>query len=290
MAETRSPGEAWGDAPRECDETHRTQGPRSQAAALGRTMESLASGPHCVGRRFLVIAFAALAFVGCGGSTDGTAAPTGKNSTGTTTLTTGKTLDPCAHEDATTKIVHFGSAGADLDGVVLGKGATGVVLAHQLHSNLCSWLPFGERLAAAGMRVLAFDFPSTSDLDRYVLAAVAELRRQGAHTIALAGASMGGTAVLVAASHDPTITRVASLSGLRVFEGLAAGRAVRQVHAPTLFIAAKEDSPYIEDARAMYHAAPGDKRLLVVPGFDHGTDLLDDGQISDQLRAFLASP
>jgi pimeloyl-ACP methyl ester carboxylesterase len=101
---------------------------------------------------------------------------------------------------------------------------------------------------------------------------------------------MGGTAVLVAASHDPTITRVASLSGPRVFEGLAGGRAVRQVHAPTLFIAAEEDSPYVEDARAMYHAAPGDKRLLVVPGFDHGTDLLDDGQIGDQLLAFLAGP
>jgi pimeloyl-ACP methyl ester carboxylesterase len=253
-------------------------------------MESLASNAHCVGRTFLVIALAALALVGCGGSTGGTAAPTGKSSTGATTVPTGKTLDSCAHEDATTKIVHFRGAGTDLDGVVLGKGATGVVLAHQLHSNLCAWLPFGERLAAADMRVLAFDFPSTSDLDRYVLAAVAELRRQGAHTIALAGASMGGTAVLVAASHDPSITRVASLSGPRVFEGLAAGRALRQVRAPTLFIAAKEDSPYVDDARGLYHAAPGDKRLLVVPGSDHGTDLLDDGQIGDQLLAFLAGP
>jgi hypothetical protein len=36
MAETRSPEEASGEAPRECDEANRTQGPRSQAAALGR--------------------------------------------------------------------------------------------------------------------------------------------------------------------------------------------------------------------------------------------------------------
>jgi pimeloyl-ACP methyl ester carboxylesterase len=137
------------------------------------------------------------------------------------------------------------------------------------------------------MRVLAFDFPSTSHLDRYVLAAVAELRRDGAHSIALAGASMGGTAVIVAASRDSKISRVASLSGPPDFEGLAAGRAVPRLRVPALFVAAKEDSPYVDDARAMYRAATGDKKLLVVPGSDHGTDLLDDEQVGDQLLAFL---
>jgi pimeloyl-ACP methyl ester carboxylesterase len=173
----------------------------------------------------------------------------------------------------------------------MGDGSTGVVLAHQLHSNLCSWVPFAKRLAAAGVRVLAFDFLSTSDLDRQVLAAVAELRRQGAHTIALARASMGGTAVLVAASRDPTIVRVASPSGPSSFDGLAARRAVRQVRAPTLFLAGKEDSPYVDDAQTMYRAAAAaNKRVIVVPGFDHGTDLLDDGKVRDQLLAFLAGP
>jgi pimeloyl-ACP methyl ester carboxylesterase len=204
--------------------------------------------------------------------------------------TTGETLDSCAHEDGTTKLVHFSGAGADLDGVVIGDGATGVVLAHQLHSNLCAWLPFAKRLAdTAEMRVLAFDFPSTSNLDRNVLAAVAELRREGAHSIALAGASMGGTAVLVAASRNRSITRVASLSRPRDFEGLDAGHAVPRVRVPTLFVAGKEDSPYVDDARAMYGAATGDKKLLVVPGSDHGTDLLDDEQVGDQLLAFLAA-
>jgi pimeloyl-ACP methyl ester carboxylesterase len=236
-------------------------------------------------RPIVVIAFTALALAGCGGAGSGTAGPTQTTTTATTSGTTGKTLDSCAHEDATTRIVHFG--GADLDGVVIGNGETGVVLAHQLHSNLCSWLPFAKRLAAAGMRVLAFDFPSTSNLDRYVVAAVAELRRQGAHSIALAGASMGGTAVLVAASHGSSISRVASLSGPRIFEDLDAGRAVPRVRVPTLFVAGTEDSPYVDDARAMYRAATGDKRLLIVPGSDHGTDLVDDEQVDDQLLAFL---
>jgi pimeloyl-ACP methyl ester carboxylesterase len=238
------------------------------------------------GRPIVVIALTALALAGCADSSGGTAERTQTSTTSTAAGTTGKTLDNCAHEDPTTKIVHFG--GADLDGVVIGDGPTGVVLAHQLHSNLCSWLPFAERLAAAGMRVLAFDFPSTSNLDRDVLAAVAELRREGAHSISLAGASMGGTAVLVAASRDSKISRVASLSGPRDFEGLVAGRAVPRMRVPMLFVAAREDSPYVDDARAMYRAATGDKRLLVVPGSDHGTDLLEDEQVGDQLLAFLA--
>ena len=254
-------------------------------ASVIRQMTPLKS-TQLAGRSVVVIAFIALALAGCGGSGSGTAAPTQGSTTATATGNTGKTVDYCAHEDATTKIVHFG--GADLEGVVIGDGATGVVLAHQLHSNLCSWLPFAKRLGAAGMRVLAFDFPSTTGLDRHVLAAVAELRRQGAHAIALAGASMGGTAVLVAASRNSNISRVASLSGPRNFEGLAAGRAVPRVRVPMLFVAGREDSPYVDDARAMYRAATADKRLLVVPGSDHGTDLLDDENVGDQLLAFLA--
>jgi hypothetical protein len=80
--------------------------------ALG-DMKSLTSNAHYVRRHMVVIAFAALALASCGGSTGGTAAPTGASATKETgAATTGRTLDYCAHEDATTKIVHFRSAGA----------------------------------------------------------------------------------------------------------------------------------------------------------------------------------
>jgi hypothetical protein len=99
-------------------------------------MKSLTSNAHYVRRHMVVIAFAALALASCGGSTGGTAAPTGASATKETgAATTGRTLDYCAHEDATTKIVHFRSAGARLEGVVIGDGSIGVVLAHQLHST-----------------------------------------------------------------------------------------------------------------------------------------------------------
>jgi pimeloyl-ACP methyl ester carboxylesterase len=63
---------------------------------------------------------------------------------------------------------------------------------------------------------------------------------------------------------------------------------VPRLHVPLLFVAGSEDSPYVDDARAMYRAASTRKRLLVVPGSEHGTDLLDDEQVGDQLLSFLA--
>ena len=76
----------------------------------------------------VLVALTALALAGCGGSTSGTAGPTQASPTATAAETAGKTLDSCAHEDATTKIIHFSGAGADLDGVVIGHGANGRVL------------------------------------------------------------------------------------------------------------------------------------------------------------------
>jgi pimeloyl-ACP methyl ester carboxylesterase len=119
-----------------------------------------------------------------------------------------------------------------------------------------------------------------------VLAAVAELRRQGAHSIALAGRRWVGR---LSSSPQAATQRSAAWP---VFPG----RAIWTVSPPGLrcrdcvcprFCRGKEDSPYVDDARAMYRAATADKKLLVVPGSDHGTGLLDDERVGDQLLAFL---
>ena len=44
-----------------------------------------------------------------------------------------------------------------LEGVVLGSGPRGVVLAHASDGSFCEWLPYARDLAAAGYRVLAYD-------------------------------------------------------------------------------------------------------------------------------------
>jgi len=84
------------------------------------------------------------------------------------------------------------------------KGERGVVLAHGGRFNKESWAKQARTLEAAGFRVLAIDFRgygqsragrSGNDatyLD--VLAAVGYLKRRGAKTVSVVGASFGGSA------------------------------------------------------------------------------------------------
>jgi alpha-beta hydrolase superfamily lysophospholipase len=59
------------------------------------------------------------------------------------------------------------------------------------------------------------------------------------------------------------------------FRGLDAEEAARRLNVPTLFVVAQEDAGFPEAARTLYEAtATPDKRLLVVAGFGHGSDVL----------------
>jgi pimeloyl-ACP methyl ester carboxylesterase len=197
------------------------------------------------------------------------------------------------------------SAGATLVGVVLGQGRTGLVFGHQVGNDLCEWLPQARSLAKQGYQVLAFDFEGYGDsqagsgadagLDTDVVAGAEQLRRRGADAIVLVGSSMGGTAVLAAAARiSPPVAGVVSLSGPATFEGLDARAAVAGLRVPVLLVASADDHPFVDDARALYRAARvRDKRLLVVPGVNHGTSMLEFGDDAPKalaaLRVFIAS-
>jgi pimeloyl-ACP methyl ester carboxylesterase len=189
------------------------------------------------------------------------------------------------------------SAGATLVGVVLGSGRSGLVVGHQVGSDLCEWLPKARELASRGYQVLAFDFAGYGDsqagsgpdarADTDVVAAVEQLRRRGADRVVLIGSSMGGTAVLSAATRiRPPVAGVVSLSGPASFQGVDAGAAVSRLRVPVLLVAGADDQPFADDARAMYRAAPvRDKRLLLVPGGGHGTSLLEFGEDAPKVLA-----
>jgi pimeloyl-ACP methyl ester carboxylesterase len=187
------------------------------------------------------------------------------------------------------------SDGATLVGVVLGTGDRGLVLGHQLGSDLCEWLPQARAFAGRGYRVLAFDFagfgdsqhgPADGRVDTDVVAAAAELRRRGTDRIVLVGSSMGGTAVLSAAIRiRPPVAGVVSLSGPSTFGGVDAMAAMRRLRVPLLLVAAA-DHPFLEHARELRDAARvRDKRLLVIPGGGHGTSLLEFGEDAPRVRA-----
>ena len=200
-------------------------------------------------------------------------------------------LETCVQASDMAREVGFRSAkGEQVVGAVLGNGNVGVILAHMVDSDLCEWLPYAERLRDMGRRVLIFDFGL--DLVGDVAGAAAELRLEGTKKIVLVGGSMGGTASLVAASFiTPAVAGVASLSGPAIFRGMDAAAASKQLTIPVLYMAAESDQSrpfdFPADARAMFAACPSThKQLLIVPGSDHGSDLLS-GQAADQARAAL---
>ena len=203
------------------------------------------------------------------------------------------------------KQVWFTSAhDASIGGVELGTGTTGVVLAHASGAGTCEWLPYGTELAAAGYRVLAFDFsgygasqPAVSDdpLDADVVAAAKFLRGEGVTTVVFIGSSMGGTASLVAATElAPPVAGVISLSGPTSHSGVDASVAVPKLTVPVLYAVGSDDVPFAANAQTLYDATPGSaKSLLVIKGSgQHGSALLasdapDSAKVRKAIQDFL---
>jgi pimeloyl-ACP methyl ester carboxylesterase len=223
-----------------------------------------------------------VAAVGCGGNGGDEAGPT--TSTSGTTSTT--TMAPCGAEGVQA-VVLTTQDGTQFDAALVGDGEIGVVLGHQFRSDFCSWVPFAKQLAERHIRALAVNFVSTS-LDDDMVTGARELLRRGAKRIILVGASMGGTAALVAATNID-VAGVAAVSAPREFSGLDALRAVRRLEIPVLFLAGRQDGEFARDARRLYKATNSRaKALVMTAGSEHGIDLLQDPEARSALLAFLA--
>lgn len=214
--------------------------------------------------------------------------------------------ETCVTRAERRRIVRFTSFDrVRLIGVEVGSGPRAVILAHQGGGGegpwLCAWMRYARQLALQGYRVLAFDhrgFGSsgrTSHLSRIsrvdfdVLAAIQVMRRRGAQQIVLAGASLGGAAVLSAAALAPTrIAGVISFAGPQVYGRVDALRAVRALRVPALFVSAAEDEEFPTEARALFEAcASPDKRLAIVPGIVHGAPVLRDPSTRQMVDAWI---
>jgi dienelactone hydrolase len=171
----------------------------------------------------------------------------------------------------------------------------GVVLAHMLPADQSSWYDFAQRLGAMGYRALTFDFrgycpggdAGCSEGERAiagiwqdVLAAKDFLVEKGVTRVALVGASMGGTASLVAAAQVSTeVEGVITLSAPASIEGLTAGPEVVQASAAAkLFMAGDGDTTAADAASTFYEESLQPKKLEILTTSDHGTDLLTGNQ------------
>jgi pimeloyl-ACP methyl ester carboxylesterase len=179
-------------------------------------------------------------------------------------------------------------SGVDLGGVLLGTGTTGVVLAHETHSSLCEWMPFGRSLVAKGDRILAIDLnglgsspaspgsPGAPRWDFDVAAAARLLREEGTTRVVLVGSNIGAIASLVAATRiEPPVDGVVVLSAQTEMSGLDGGAAAASLRVPVLYVTSTTDE-YLGDMRALDAATTEqDKRLEVVDVVGHGVDLVD---------------
>ncbi len=195
------------------------------------------------------------------------------------------------------------------DGVTLvgslwqAKTGSIVVFAHMRGSNRSAWAPAVQRVRAGGFAALAFDFrghgesaDGDADLGKIDLdleAAVEYARQRGYSRIFVVGASMGGTAALAVAARQD-LAGVVVMSSPEGFEGIDARGALPSVREPLLFIAANGDQPYRRAVENLHAAAPGSKRLVLLPGNEHGTALLEDertrAEALEAVMAFLGAP
>lgn len=171
----------------------------------------------------------------------------------------------------------------ELRGRVFGSGSSGIVLAHMFPSDSRSWYPMAQRLASRGYLAVAFNFrgysPSGGARDAAaapadVSAAMDYLRAAGATTVALVGASMGGTAALVVASRTP-VAAVVAISAPLEFQGLDASSTASRITAPVLLLAAEGDESASDSLRRLATLVPGSTAKLF-EGSAHGTNLFGD--------------
>jgi len=181
-----------------------------------------------------------------------------------------------------------------------GAGNRGVVLAHGAKFDKASWAKQAEVLAKAGFRVLAIDFrgygqsrggdkadPGSGEKYQDVLAAVRYLRENGAKTVSVIGASMGGGAAANASIHarPGEIDRLILLANVPVAEP-------ERLAGPKLFVTSRGDG-LAPKVREQFEKAPEPKELLLLEGSAHAQFLFETDQgerLMNKILEFLSKP
>jgi pimeloyl-ACP methyl ester carboxylesterase len=177
--------------------------------------------------------------------------------------------------------------GVKVAGFVQGRGIVGVVLVHQVNGDHCGWAEEAAFLARRAL-VLSVDLRGYGASGRAtgakallyrndIAASVTELRRRGAERIVLVGASMGGSAVVVAASViSPPVDAVVAVSAPANFKGQNASAAAAKLSMAVRFVAARDDGRAAATATALVEraTASADAKAELYDKGGHGWALL----------------
>lgn len=179
-----------------------------------------------------------------------------------------------------------------------GKSERGVVLAHGGRFKKISWEKQAQTLAAAGFRALSIEFRGEGqsrggmqgrplDEERHldVLAAIHYLRKTGAKSVSVVGASMGGDYAAEAAEAEPAeIDRLVLLAS-------GAYTPLIRMKGRKLFIVARDDAnddgPRLPRIQAQYEKALEPKELIILDGSAHAQFLFQTDQGERVMREIL---
>jgi alpha-beta hydrolase superfamily lysophospholipase len=160
-----------------------------------------------------------------------------------------------------------------------------VVLAHGARFDKASWGLQAEVMAKAGFCVLAIDFrgygqsrggdksaPGNGEKYEDILAAVQYLRENGAKTVSVVGASMGGGAAANALiyARPGEIDRVILLAPVPVAEP-------ERLSGPKLFVVSRGDA-LAAKVQGQFEKAPEPKELMILEGSAHAQFLFQTDQ------------
>ena len=203
--------------------------------------------------------------------------------------------------------VHFNAKdGWTIYGDLYGKGPRAVLLAHGGRFNKTSWTKQAQTIAKQGFTVLAIDLRGVglskdgppnkrSDIAMPLdlLAAIRFLQGNGAKSVAIVGASMGGNLAEEALrlSQPGEIDRI-------VFLAHGAYGPAQALKVRKLFVVARNDIgpgnvPRLTRIQAQYDQAPDPKELLVLDGEAHAQFLFDTdqaGRLTSEIIRFLTAP
>ena len=181
-----------------------------------------------------------------------------------------------------------------------GTANRAVVLAHGSRFDKASWAKQAEVLLESGFRVLAIDFrgygksrgpdpasPGAGDKYQDILAAVTYLRQNGAKTVSVMGASMGGGAAASALIHarPGEIDKLVLLAHVPVPEP-------ERLTGPKLFAVSRGDS-LAAKVQEQFQKSPEPKELLLLEGSAHAQFLFqtDQGErLLKKILEFLSRP
>lgn len=208
--------------------------------------------------------------------------------------------DADAHYCAKAGEIRFRAADRTrLAGHRFGRGTTAVVFAHERRGGACDWIPYARRLARLGYLTIAFDFrgygasqrSAKSRFPADVIAAARLSRSLGAKKVVLVGASMGGTAALVAAANArPAVDGVVAVSAPSFYGDMNGVPAVRKLGMPVLYLVGDKDAAFADESRTLY-AATGSavKTLEIMDSSSHGIRLASEPGPRSLIERFVAT-